>query len=190
MAVTRLKRSSILDDPKYISFLAGNTPYSAGVFESIGTVTVGAGGASSVTFSSIPSTYKHLQIRLTATPTSADNFAFQFNGDTAANYSYHYLAGSGSSATAGNGVSISNGYLGYASTASYPTSVILDILDYSNTSKYKTTRDLLGNDANGSGYIMLSSSLWSNTAAISSILLKCDAQSFISGSTFALYGVK
>ena len=165
---------------------------SFGSYESIQTYTVGSGGASSITFNlSGVSGYKHLQLRASLTPTSADNVVFQFNGDTSANYSYHYLSGSGANpATAGNGTNVSNGYFGYASSSSYPTAIVADILDYVDTSKYKTVRNLLGIDANGSGYIMQSSSLWRSTSAVTSIVLKCDSQSFAQYSSFALYGIK
>lgn len=52
---------------RYTDMLAGNSfwnPWSPSTdYDSIATTTVGAGGAASITFSSIPSTYQHLQIR-------------------------------------------------------------------------------------------------------------------------------
>jgi hypothetical protein len=70
-------------------------------YESIETVTVGSGGEASITFSSIAADWKHLQIRVFASPTTADVF-MKFNGDgTTTNYSRHYLYGDGSAADGG-----------------------------------------------------------------------------------------
>ena len=78
MAIRSLKTGSFSRSTQ-----VGNSIILPGDYESIATVTVGAGGSSSVTFSSIPSTYTHLQIRFTAqcsnSATAADNLAFRFN---------------------------------------------------------------------------------------------------------------
>jgi hypothetical protein len=160
-----------------------------GDFESIATVTVGSGGVSSITFSSIPSTYKHLQIRaLTVTSTPSNGSAIQFNSDTtSSNYKYHSVYGTGSSASAGNGSPAYAPFFNGGAATTSPGSMVLDILDYSNTNKYTTIRSLDGYDANGSGYVGLTSGLWMNTAAISSI--KFDA-AYLQYSSFALYGIK
>lgn len=177
---------------RYVSALAGNSAYEPSSFESIATVTVGAGGASSVTFSSIPSTYTHLQLRGIFRPTTATWVIANFNGDTGANYYMHNLRGNGSSASAG---AASEPYVYFilgATTASntYAAGVI-DILDYANTNKYKTLRSLSGIDTNGGGNIDLTSGSWRNTGAISSIVLSTNALvSIPEYSSFALYGIK
>lgn len=170
-----------------------------GSFESIATVTVGAGGSSTVTFSSIPSTYKHLQIRaisrVTGAVTDAD-ISLTFNGDTASNYSAHYLFGNGSGPAAGGGSS-SSFSIGIRSTGAnsaaniFGTGVI-DILDYADTNKYKTARSLNGHDQNAvaTGYIFLSSGSWRSTSAITSITLTPSSGNIAQYSTFALYGCK
>jgi len=172
-------------------------PYVAtptGDFESIQTTVVGAGGASSITFSSIPSTYKNLQIRAILRSAGASNASssMQFNGDTAANYSSHSLTGDGASASAGASVSASNiGGVQYWTNTSLFSTEIIDILDYANTNKYKTTRMLAGVDGNGSGYVTLTSGNWRSTAAISSIVINVQgANNFAQYSSFALYGIK
>jgi hypothetical protein len=168
-----------------------------GDFESISTVTVGSGGAASVTFSSIPSTYTHLQIRahgmLTAT-SAAISFRVGTGGTpdlTTSNYYYHRLSGNGASATAGAGADIlqSAWVTGNSSTAN-PEVFITDILDYKNTNKYKTLRMLSGVDNNGSGEIDLTSGLWKNTAAIDTIQLVPNTGNFAEFALFALYGIK
>ena len=177
----------------------GVTP-STNSYESIATVTVGSGGSSYVEFTSIPATFKHLQIRLLArtthpSGTDGDYLDMQFNSDTGSNYATHQISGDGSSASAAAFTS---------QTAIYPSRVaatglsanifgciIIDILDYSSTTKYKTIRQLGGYDANGSGILRFASGLWMNTNAITSINLQAGSGSGLEQySSFALYGIK
>jgi len=169
-------------------------------YESIQTYTVGAGGQASVTFSSIPSTYKHLQIRyigqLITGFTGGDNSRVTVNGDTGANYSFHQLYGNGSSTYASGGSSSNNMLIAYlggnGSTSKYAAGVV-DILDYTSTNKYKTIRVLSGVDTNGSdGIIFLSSGLWQSTSAVTSVTFEYNGgtNNINQYSQFALYGVK
>jgi hypothetical protein len=159
-------------------------------FESIATVTVGAGGSASVSFSSIPSTYQHLQIRILNKITSgAINPTMRFNSDSSSSYITHQMYGDGASAGSfsfGTGTSVA---LSYISTQ-WGMHVV-DILDYTSTFKAKTVRTLGGADNNGSGYVSLTSGLWFATpAAISQIDIYSGATTFTQYSSFALYGVK
>jgi len=159
-------------------------------YVSLQTVTVGSGGASSVIFSSIPQTYTHLQIRALTLGTVAGNAGkIHFNSDTTdSHYWNHYVYGSGSSASsAAYNQPYLPEFMGSGATTS-PGASIIDILDYTNTNKNKTIREIGGYDANGSGYITLSSVLWLNTSAITTI--EIDLSSFQQYSQFALYGVK
>jgi hypothetical protein len=167
-------------------------------YESIATVTVGAGGQSSVTFSSIPSTYQHLQVRYMpriSTSDTAENTWLQFNGDTGSNYTYHLLDGNGTSASAAGAASQTRILAGRAGAANSGSNIfganVLDVLDYANTNKYKTARILGGIDRNGDGNIRLDSGVWMNTAAITSITISpTTANNFTQYSSFALYGIK
>ena len=178
------------------------TPPDTGAMFPLGMVQVGSGGAANVTFSSIPSTYTHLQIRWISRDSAADtgvqNVVASFNSDTTyTNYRTHYITGDGSSASAGDlqlsglyasaGLNVSNN-----ATANIFGVGIIDILDYKNTNKYKTVRTLTGIDLNGSGgQVRLASSLWMNTAAISNIVLNVRSSgNFTQYSQFALYGIK
>ena len=208
MAITSIKTgSSFTNLKKYDSFLAGNTAYQpfTSEFESIATFTVGSGGSSSIDFTSIPSTYTHLQIRSilrnTSASASSNDLFMNFNGDTGTNYrAYKQIggAGSGSGFSAASGTStaalnkIANAYfLNDGNTASVYSAWICDILDYRNTNKYKVTRSLNGQDLNGSGSIRFFSGLWMSTSAITSISLTVEGgNSFKQYSQFALYGVK
>jgi hypothetical protein len=183
---------------RYTDMLAGNATFIENSYESIATSTVGAGGAASVTFSSIPSIYQHLQIRFTARGTYATGnieiVGMQFNSDTANNYAWHWLFGDGSSAGAGAVSTTSNitfrDINSANTTANTFGAFIVDILDYSNTSKYKTSRALGGYDANGNGKINVDSGLWMSTSVVSNITLNAGNANFAQYSSFALYGIR
>ena len=166
----------------------------ASSYESIATVTVGSGGQSTITFSSIPSTYKHLQIRAIAKSAGAfTQGRVKVNSDTSSVYTLHQLTGNGSTAT-------SNGYANEAGPVTIPIRmpdtanifgvIVMDILDYQNTSKFKTIRTLGGADLNGSGSMILSSNLFRSTSAISQLDFDGNGENFAQYSQFALYGIK
>ena len=182
-------------------FSAG-TPAETNSYESIATVTVGSGGSSTITFSSIPSTYKHLQLRYISAQTNASAASsysqLNFNSDSGTNYTDHQLYGDGSNAVAtGDGPSLTTIYVQKDSArtgagAGIFGATVMDILDYSNTNKYKTVRWLAGIDANTASTqfrITLGSGLWMSSSAISSIVLT-GAYSYAQNSQFALYGIK
>jgi hypothetical protein len=173
-----------------------------GAYDSLATVTVGATSVASITFTGIPSTYKHLQIRGIARGSRAtygnDNLNIQFNLDTGSNYSWHKLQGDGSSASAGGNATqtrmTSNALAGSGAPTGDFSAHILDILDYANTNKYKTLRGLDGVDLNGTvaangGVIELHSGNWMNTAAVTSITLFAGDPNFVQYTSFALYGI-
>ena len=166
-------------------------------FESIATTTVGAGGTSTITFSSIPSTFKHLQVRLLARGTNASNSVdvfIKYNGSTSTYYRGHQLYGEGTTAYASADSATGSGYAAYiqgsSNTASAFGAAVIDILDYTNTNKNKVSRSLTGYDSNTNGIILLRSSLWQTTSAITQIEFVCSAGNFAEYSKFALYGIK
>lgn len=160
-------------------------------YESIATYTVASSGSiNTVTFSSIPQTYKHLQIRAINSNATEGNIFMQYNGDTAANYDRHFIYSDGATVAAGSDLSTQSG--GFTSTtAGQFGAQVIDILDYTNTNKYKTSRMLTGFDNNGSGYIVFYSGLWRNTAAVNQITFVTNSgHTFRQYSTWALYGIK
>lgn len=166
-------------------------------YQSIATQTVGAGGSSSITFSSIPSTYKNLQIRamMRTNTTGVDAPYIRYNSDTGSNYTFHSVLGEsviarsqGVATTTG----INIGAYWFGTLGSDPSVSVVDILDYANTDKYKTTRAFAGqNDAASYGSIGLSSGLWKSSTAINSITIYLSGSTtFSQYSSFALYGIK
>ena len=164
-------------------------------YESIATVSLGS-AQTTISFSSIPSTYKHLQLRFIARSTrvnAGDYMDMRFNSDSSSIYAKHdvYGNGSGVSATTQNSVAqIEFNRLAAANATSGVFGVgIIDILDYASTSKNKTAKTLMGYDNNGEGQIHLNSGLWASTSAINAISFTCNNQ-FATYSQFALYGIK
>jgi hypothetical protein len=164
-----------------------------GAYDALATITVPSGGASSITFSGIPSTYTHLQIRGSFNQGGGNWLGLNYNGDsTAGAYQWHYIAADGSSASGGySGSSSATGTVtAYNNNSTAYCGFILDILDYANSNKTKVGRVITGYDANGSGELMLLSNLWTNTAPVNKIVLSTSATNLAQYSTFSLYGVK
>lgn len=180
--------------------------YGAGVaastnsYESIATYSLSSAN-STITFSSIPSTYKHLQLRYMArsarTSDAGATMILRFNSDTGNNYAYHIFYADGATVTnyTNNTTNVMYSY-SVASSSSSNTDIygvgVIDILDYGATSKYKTLKHLGGYDRNGSGELNFASGLWQSTSAISSITLTLAeaTANYETDSHFALYGIK
>ena len=180
-------------------------------FYSIATATVDSSGASSITFTGIPSTYKHLQIRWSGMDSRSgapySSLRIQVgNGstDTGANYSWHYMSGDPRPyiSTGGNGsntfayVSDISGNA-FSGTANYTSSGIIDIYDYASNVKNKTFKSIGGaNRGSGGaqtsirGNVGIFTGAWYNTNPITNITLTCDDPNLTPNSKFALYGVK
>ena len=182
-----------------VGIMDGAGGAAGGSFESIQTITA-AGGETSISFNSIPSTYKHLQLRGISRTNTGNNspsiIGGQFNNDTTtANYVIHHLNGNGTTAAAGSGVPNGSVYAAYAvgsgALASTYGVTIMDVHDYASTTKNKTTRTLMGADTNTAANwrIYLASGLWLSTAAITSLQVN-DANGMTAGSIYSLYGIK
>lgn len=191
MSVKSLKTGT-----RSISLLAGNTPEHHVL---IAETTVGSGGTTSVTFSSIPDTYKHLQIRAITRGSYADVetfFTLRLNSDSGSNYSNHVLNGNGTSAASVAYTSRTWFALSYIPGSTATSNIfggsIIEILDYADTSKYKTARILSGVDRNGGGVVALSSGVWMSTSAISSIEIDDhpNGGNLAQYTSFQLYGIK
>jgi len=179
----------------------------SGDYYPIATVSVSASSQNTLTFSSIPSGYKHLQLRITGRSTGAYTYSSLYvvvNSDTGLHYSYHALYGQGSSyGSSGRGKGSDTAWVAQniagntSATGNYGV-VIMDIFDYANTTRYKTMRAIGGYSNNGSGTPVgtcnLNSGAWfgstgTSTEAITSLSLLTDGD-FKQYTHAALYGIR
>ena len=188
------------------SVVVASVSLAVGAYDSIATYTVSSTDTT-LTFSSIPATYTHLQVRAFVQQTRATygigQLYYRFNADTGSNYANQYIYGDGSTTTGSTGFSqtyyMDNAGTYAANAGGTIVSIfgtgVTDIFDYANTSKYKTMRSLSGVDLNGTvgglgGRVGLSGGLWMNTNAISSITILPSETNFRQYTKFALYGIK
>lgn len=168
-------------------------------FEAIASTTLSSANTT-ITFSSIPDTYEHLQLRMytrDGTPgASLYNIDIRLNNDSASNYTTHNLWGNGASAVAAASISQTRIGIGWHPSSGVTSNTfavtIVDILDYASTNKYKTARGMTGFDANGSGRVGLRSGLWLSTSAVNrvDVLGATSGTEFVAGSVFSLYGLR
>jgi hypothetical protein len=172
-------------------------------YEAIATLS-GTGSATIITFSSIPSTYKHLQIRgvnvTDYNSTDYGNAGIRFNGDSGLNYTTHAMRGywdggtgnkQGLNYTLGslNYGMISVAYLNTNNDVVFPT--IVDILNYANTNNRKVAKAWSGSTySTDKGILQTGSTFWDSDSAINSISLLCANGSWTSKTKFTLYGIK
>ena len=158
----------------------------------ISSVTVGAGGAANIEFTSIPQTYTDLIIYLSSRTdvSNVDTLSVIVNNDSAGLNANKFLDGSGSSARSGS----SNGYQLLRQPSNYTANTFSNqqiyIPNYTNSS-YKSFagEGVTENNATES-YLTFTASLWTNTAAITTIKLLHASGNFVQYSTAYLYGIK
>ena len=158
--------------------------------------------AASVTFSSIPATYEHLQLRCSgrtdySTTNSYDSVYLRFNSDSTASYADHQMYAvqtttGASGSTSQTGISKPFMFASVAPDSAMYGPVVCDILDYANGSKYTTVRGT-ANPANlntSTGYVVFASGLWLSTTAVNAItLISLTSSDLVRGSEFTLYGL-
>ena len=157
----------------------------------IGSVTVGSGGASTIDFTSIPSTYTDLLLNFSTRCSQNGTFGIRVAFNTsAANFTGLYIQGNGASASSGSAPQLVGVSPGSAITANTFNSGYLYIPNYaSSNNKSFSADDALENNAT-TAYITLDAGLWSQTAAINAIKLTPDsASTFVQYSTATLYGI-
>jgi len=152
----------------------------------IATQTLGS-TASSVTFSSIPSTYTDL-VLVTNPAASGGDVGLQFNGDTSTNYSYTVIKGNGTTATSVRTANTARLYMVYdlVMSTDFSFNAIANIMNYSNTTTYKSAVIRSNKASQG---VEAMAGIWRNTAAINEVKV-LGSVSFAVGSTFTLYGIK
>jgi hypothetical protein len=197
MAINRVSQSSIQQAfPKFNTAWDGVS--AVGGMDAIGVVVLppGTSGVTDITFSSIPQTYSHLQLRLfaqtSASGTGFSGYNMYFNSDnTDTNYWRHYLIGTGAAVANGGSNGSAFGYGNGGNSLSKPYGVtVIDIFDYTNTNKKTTSKAVSVSENNDTtGYVIYNSHLWTNTAAVTNIRIN-SYYAWTAYSSFALYGIK
>lgn len=164
----------------------------------ISTVTVGAGGAASIDFTSIPQTFTDLYLfvncRTIRAANVGDDIIIRLNSDSGANYSYMHLLGTGSATASGLGSSATFGYIGICpavnATANTFGSKGVYIPNYSGSTAKSFSVDAVSENNGTESYQFILANLWTGTAAINSISVFSNTSSnFVQYSTASLYGI-
>lgn len=159
-----------------------------GTYSLINSTTLGS-AQSSVTFSSIPATFTDLVLVVnSATGVNDIDLYIDVNSDTATNYSWTRIYGTGSAAASTRGTNSNYYRVGNMSGSNVgQNNAIIHFFDYSNTTTFKT---VLSRSNNAANLVEAYVSIWRSTSAISSINTKTQSGNFLSGSIFKLYGIE
>ena len=166
----------------------------ANTYTLIASSTVGSGGAANIEFTSIPSTYTDLLVKLSSRSNRgggqvSDGIAIEFNGSSAS-LTMRYLDGSGSAAGSSTGTAIWTRTSASGATASTFGNAEYYIPNYAGSTNKSVSVDGVSENNATSAFAMLSAGLWSNTAAITSVkLISINAENFVQYSTAYLYGI-
>jgi hypothetical protein len=156
------------------------------------------GNQSSVVFSSIPATYTDLLLRISARCADTGTYGglkFTLNSDTASNYSYTVLYGTGSSGLSDRNSSLANARAPFSINADNATANTFGNLEIYIPSYLASQNKPISSfgvaETNSvTAYMGAAANLWRNTAAISSIQIsEIFATNLLSGSSFYLYGI-
>jgi len=167
----------------------------ANTFTLIASSTVGAGGAASIDFTSIPSTYTDLVVKVSVRTNRAvigSTLGVKFNGSSTG-YTAKAIEGSGSAASSFSSTSYVLGGTvpGSSATASTFGNLEIYIPNYAGSNYKSVSSDAVQENNATQAYSDLAASLWSNTAAINQITLAEDtAATIVQYSSIYIYGVK
>lgn len=151
----------------------------------LATTTLGS-TATTVTFGSIPATYRDLRLVVSGTTTTGtvDALVLRLNGDTASNYSIVYATGDGTNATSSTQATT---YAGMGVIGTSQSVSTIDIMDYAQTDKHKA---LLGRGNTPGWGTRMIAGRWASTSAVTTILVYTEANlTFSIGTTLSLYGI-
>lgn len=156
----------------------------ANAMVSLATTTLGS-AASTVTFGSIPGTYRDLRLVIQGSASTSTSTRLRLNGDTGSNYSKVRMYGAGGSAGSDSNtdafLDISNMTTGSGYMAT------IDFMDYSATDKHKTL--LARTQESDISAVLATAARWASTSAVTTILVYPGTGNYAAGSTFSLYGV-
>ena len=165
------------------------------LMELISSVTVGAGGTTSISFTSIPATFTDLLIVVSGRSALAATVSGQYlrmNGDGANNYTWIAMFGDGSTVST---TSSSFGFLGNGVGASATTSVFgnaqIYIPNYRSSTVKHWQSELVGENNGSAAEIRLLNGYWNNTAVVNAVSVNFENQgsNTVQYSTAYLYGI-
>ena len=168
----------------------------ANTYELIASSTVGSGGAAAFDFTSIPSTYTDLAIKLSTRTTNAANwveYTMAYNGTTNSG-SWKAVFGDGS--TAGSTTNAVTAYAGESAgtnlTASTFASSDIYLPNYTSTASTKSFSSDAVTENNGttSIAILIAGTMTGASAAVNRLYIATTGGNFAQYSTAYLYGVK
>ena len=168
----------------------------ANTYVLINSSTVGSGGATDITFSSIPATYTDLLLKIslrTTNPVIVENLQVNFNSSTTG-WGSREIYGDGAAAASATETAIGRytGLIpGSSSTTSTFSNADIYVPNYASANYKTMSVDSVSENNATTAYAVLSAVLWSNTAAVTSIIIKpTSAYSFVQYCTAYLYGIK
>lgn len=169
----------------------------ANTYKLISAVTVGSGGTTDITFSSIPNTYTDLVLQLSMRNSRGASLVQEglitFNGSTTG-YSERIARGDGSTtiSTSGSGANFYlNGFPAGGVTSSVFGSASLYIPNYAGSSNKSISAEFVTENNATNAYLYMNSMLWNNTSAITSINIAAGSTyTWLQHSTAYLYGIK
>ena len=162
-------------------------------YVALASVTVGSGGAANIEFTNIPQTYTDLNILISGRSASTnpqENLLIEFNGSSS-NFTRRALEGDGSAASSYSGSTNLIAYVvGNGATSNTFGNASIYIPNYTSSNNKSISTDAVEETNATTAYMQLTAVLWSNSAAITSIILKPGSNNFLQYSTATLYGIK
>jgi len=167
-------------------------------YTAIATVTVGSGGASSITFSSIPQSYTDLLVKLSTRSNQAsgpDYVYLQFNSNTStSNYQGIFLRGNGSTVASSSNTTEGKIRAAITTTSGETTSTFSNceiyIPNYTSSNNKSTSSDWVPENNATATFMGITAGLWTQTSAITSMQLSLSSGSFVQHSTAYLFGIR
>ena len=162
-------------------------------YKAIASTTVGSGGASTIEFTSIPSSYTDLLIKVSGRTTQAslaDNVYVTFNGSTS-NFSSRVMYTDGSATLQQfTAARYAGSQPGSTAGSNIFSNIDIYIPNYNSNINKSYMADAASENNGTTGYVYLASALWADTSSINSIVLTPNAGSFVQYSTATIYGIK
>jgi len=163
-------------------------------FIKIAAVTVGSGGSSSIDFTSIPSTYTDLVVKVSARTSLSGNteaIYLRANGSSSG-YLLRYVQGDGSGAGSGTATTSFGGLVnGNTATSNTFANMEWYLPNYAGSNNKTTSYDGVSENNGTLAYAGFYVGLWSNTSAITSLKIESgNGNTMLQYSTATLYGIK